>query len=114
MKYKLIGLSNFISAFFEFYVVFIHVTETLPKLKLLYEEFSAAPPSFVPTYFLLGLLTLLSATNAFIGIKLFSKSDDKSRYLKFSIILLLSTLLILGLAYAFLVSLPTYNINLSL
>lgn len=111
-KYKIVGVINFFFGFFEVIYPLIGILFTIPRLTELYSEFQTKGPNLLPTYMILYIVILMGIGNFFLGFKLFSKSENKDKYFKYAIILIVASFLLGGLftqITSLSVLIPIYN-----
>ena len=114
-KYTIVAAVNLFLGTAQAFISIAILFFTLPKLMGLYSEFDANPPSYMSAYIGLSFILLIALANFFIGLKLFSKSEeDKSKYLKYGILLIAITIILSGLFMIIAnlsVILPIYNLT---
>lgn len=113
-KYKIVGVVNFFFGFFEVVYPLIVILFTIPRLTELYSEFQTKGPNLIPIYIILSIVILIGIGNFFLGVKLFSISENKDKYFKYAIILIVINFLLGGI-FTQIVSLsvlmPIYNLT---
>ncbi|OGG01704.1 hypothetical protein A2W14_03755 [Candidatus Gottesmanbacteria bacterium RBG_16_37_8] len=113
-KYKIIGAVNFFLGIFEIVYPLIVILFTIPRLTELYAEFQAKGPNLIPTYIILSIVMLMGVGNFILGVKLFSKSENKEKFFKIAIILIIASFLLGGVITkiaSLSVIMPIYNLT---
>lgn len=113
-KYKIVGILNLFLGILETIYPLFAFMFTIPRLTELYSEFGAEGPSFGITYLTLSIIILMGIGNLFFGIKLFSKTENKDKYFKYALILVIASFLLGGVFTSFAslsVIMPIYNLT---
>lgn len=109
-KYKIVGIVNLIAGVIQIIFSLLFLLSTLPKLASIYSNINKEGPSYPAAYLMFGLIILLGIASLVAGFKLMRGYENREKYLKFGLALIIIAVSLSG----FLVSVAVVSIIMPL
>lgn len=114
-KYKIVGIIDLFFGISQFLISIIFPLSVFPELSKMYADFNVnSQLNFTSGYIVVMFILIIAVTNLFLGVKGFTKTNEKDKYFRYGIISVVVTFFLTGILVAILnfsIISPIYNLT---